>query len=466
MTTRPSRAHDGGPLGARFTPYAFLLAAAVEGTAGVAVYAYGPVFMRQALGEPRLAVITLALALASLATFVMAGRWGRWGDLTGRPARLVAAGLTGGAGALALLPVVPSSPAFAALMVATTAFLAAVMPLSVAWLTLRHPDRPGEAAARLYRARSVGWAAGSFGSGWLAEAAGMAGVRLSFLLCAGLALLAAVVVGLVAAGPRTPPALAASAAALDPAGTARAASRSGRFTRGRTQPDGPEEAGPPNLHNLPDPPASTATPAPGPAVPLPSPASPGGVEGRPIWRYPAVVAIAAAVLFTASGNEAFFAVFGPYLTEYLDGSSGQVGWALGLASTLGILIMAPVGRLADRWGPRRVFTLGIAGYVAMYALITAFRTPLATVAAFALPLYPLTATGATGVISRTIPPARRGEGVGIYEGSAALAASLGSVAGGLVADLAGLASVPVVSLALAGVGALVAWRWVARTGEA
>src|SRR5690606_10473861 len=106
----------------------------------------------------------------------------------------------------------------------------------------------------------------------------------------------------------------------------------------------------------------------------------------------------------------------------------------------------PVGRLADRWGPRRVFTLGIAGYVGMYALICAFRTPAATVAAFALPLYPLTATGATGVISRTLPAARRGEAIGVYEGSAALAASLGSVAGGLVADAAGLAHVPLVSL--------------------
>ncbi|GAB6876927.1 MFS transporter [Thermaerobacter litoralis] len=465
MTRRPVDARGGIARDARSAANALLLAAAVEGTAGVAVYAYAPVFMRQGLGEPRLAVVTFALALASLATFVMAGRWGRWGDLTGRPGRLVAAGLAGGAAALALLPLVPSSAAFAGLMVATTAFLAAVMPLSVAWLTVRHPDRPGEAAARLYRARSVGWAAGSFGSGWLADAAGMAGIRLSFFLCAALALLAAAVVArtVAAAGTRTPKARGALAATHLPAGSTPAA--------GDAAGPAPEAAGAAGSSGrVPNGGAPQAAPAavgaPSPAVPLPAPAHPGGLEGRPIWRYPAVVAIAAAVLFTASGNEAFFAVFGPYLTEYLDGSTGQVGWALGVASTLGILIMAPVGRLADRWGPRRVFTLGIAGYVAMYGLITAFRTPLATVAAFALPLYPLTATGATGVISRTIPPARRGEGVGIYEGSAALAASLGSVAGGLVADLAGLGAVPAVSLGLAATGALVAWRWVLRNGSA
>ena len=51
--------------------------------------------------------------------------------------------------------------------------------------------------------------------------------------------------------------------------------------------------------------------------------------------------------------------------------------------------------------------------------------------------------------------------LGYQPGSAALAASLGSVAGGLVADAAGLAHVPLVSLGLAVAGALVAWRWVA-----
>ncbi|WP_243123536.1 MFS transporter [Thermaerobacter sp. FW80] len=432
---------------------AFLLAAVAEGTAGVVVYAYGPVYMRQGLGEPRLAVVTLVIALASLATFLLAGRWGRWGDRTGRPGRLVAMGLGGAALALATASAAPSSAVFGALVVAVTACLAGVIPLSVAWLTLHQPDRPAEAAARLYRARSLGWAAGSFGSGWLADALGLEGVRLSFYLSAAVALVAAVVVARVA-GPASAMTRRASVtigrAATDP--TAAPQSEIAPAATGSPRQTTRETAAAP---------ATTRRTAAATPVPLPAPAGPGATAGLPIWRFPEVVAIAAAVLLTASGNEAFFAVFSAYLTEFLGGSNGQVGWALGLASTLGILIMAPVGRLADRWGPRRVFTLGIAGYVGMYALICAFRTPAATVAAFALPLYPLTATGATGVISRTLPAARRGEAIGVYEGSAALAASLGSVAGGLVADAAGLAHVPLVSLGLAVAGALVAWRWVA-----
>lgn len=184
--------------------------------------------------------------------------------------------------------------------------------------------------------------------------------------------------------------------------------------------------------------------------------------GRSIWRYPVVVAIAATVLFTLAGNEAFFAVLGVYFTEYLGGSSGQVGVTLGIASVLGILVMAPAGRLADRWGPERVFTLGAGGYLLMYALIVLARDPLATMAAFSLPLYPFVATGATGVLSRSTPPARRGEAVGMYEGSAALAASLGSLIGGLVADLVGIGRVPVVSWVLVLGGFGVAWRFVLR----
>lgn len=399
-----------------------LLAAAAEATAGVTIYAYGPVFMRQAIGEPRLTVITLATGLASLATFLMAGRWGRWGDRTGRPERLVALGLAGAACTLVALPGVRSSALFTALMVVTTSFLAAVVPLSLAWLTVRHPERPGEAAAILYQARSAGWALGSFGSGWLAGRWDLAGIAGAMWLSAGLATAAAMATGLFMHGAR----------AAEPAYTA--------YTGAR--PAAGPDAG-----------SSGSSPA------RPGPGARMGVAA-PVWRYPAVVATAATAVLTLAGNDAFFGVFGPYLTEYLGGSSGQIGLALGISSVLGIAVLAPSGRLADRWGPERVFMVGAAGYVVMYALVLSARHPWAATAAFALPMYPLIATGATGIISRNTPPERRGEAVGLYEGSAALAASLGSIMGGVTADLAGLGRVPALSWGLVAAGCLVAWRFV------
>ncbi|PZN13355.1 MAG: MFS transporter [Bacillota bacterium] len=407
------------------------MAAVAEGVAGVAVYAYAPLYLRQALGEPRLTVVTLSLALASLAIFVMAGRWGRWGDRTGRPGRLIAIGLAGAAATLSALPAARSSTAFITLLVTTTAFLAGVIPLGVAWLTLVYPDRPGEAASLLYRARSAGWAVGSFGSGWLAERWGVAGMIATFWLAAALAVLAACVVRLAMPRPsRLGPGAAAPVAAT---GTASAPEASAEATGEERSRAGGALSG-----------------------------NGRGRGDRAIWRYPAVLAIAATVLITIAGNEAFFAVVGVYFTEYLGGSRGQVGLTLGIASILGILVLAPAGRLADRWGPERVFTLGVGGYALMYALIVLARHPLATMAAFSLPFYPFVAAGATGVLSRSTPPARRGEAVGMYEGSAALAASLGSLLGGVVADLAGIGRVPLASWVLAVGGLGVACRFVLR----
>ncbi|HEY8414349.1 MAG TPA: MFS transporter [Thermaerobacter sp.] len=435
-------------------PWPLLLAAAAEGVAGVAVYGYAPLYLRQALGEPRLTVVTLSLALASLATFLMAGRWGRWGDRTGRRGPLIATGLAVAAATLAVLPAARSSTLFIALLVVTTAFLAAVVPLGVAWLTLRHPDRPGEAASLLYLARSAGWAVGSFGSGWLAGRWGIAGITAAFWLSGALALVAGCVVAMAMPRPsrQEPGAMALAAES----GTA-PAPPSTMEERGRGH-DGNDRTHTGRLGQGGHGDVRAGSGAAGDDL-----AGDRLVEaGRSIWRYPAVVAIAATVLFTIAGNEAFFAVLGVYFTEYLAGSSGQIGLTLGIASVLGVAVMAPAGRLADRWGPERVFTFGAGGYLFMYALIVLAQDPLATMAAFALPLYPFVATGATGVLSRSTPAARRGEAVGMYEGSAALAASLGSLIGGLVADLAGIGRVPLVSSVLVAGGFGVAWRFVLR----
>jgi len=167
--------------------------------------------------------------------------------------------------------------------------------------------------------------------------------------------------------------------------------------------------------------------------------------------------LAAVILLTVTGNEAFFAVLGPYLTEYLAGSLEYIGISMGVASFLGIVVVGPLGRLADRWGAERVLLLGCLGYAAMYGLMVLWRDPLATLVLFGLPVFPFMSTGATGTLARRTPARRRGEAIGVYEGTSALAGAVGSVLGGTVADAAGLASVPVMSFLLALGGLLVAW---------
>lgn len=403
---------------------AVLFAPVAQGTIEAVVYGYGPLHLRQALGEDSLTVVTLFMGATALVTFLVAGAWGRLGDRSGRTLELMAGGLAGAGVGLYLLPAGRTPAAFIALAVASAGLLAAVGPLGVAWLTVRSPRQPALEAARFYRGRSIGWAVGSFGTSYLVRAGGIAGVTRAFWAGGGLALVAALTLA-AAALRRRRPAPIGGAALL---GTAPA-----------------------------------RRPDPGPAA-----AEPGAPEpaAGPIWRNPFVAGVALTVVLTAAGNEAFFAVLATYLTEFLGGPPSLVGLSLGVASTLGIAVIGPVGHLADRWGPERVLFLGTLGYTAMYALVILARNPVAVTAAFAVPLYPFLSTGATGVLARRTSARRRGEAIGLYEGGAALAATAGSLAAGLVADALGLPWVPVLSVSLAAAGALAAWTRVVRAPAA
>lgn len=412
-----------------------LLPAAAEGAASAAVYAYGPLYMRQVLGEPRLTVITLMLAIAALAWFFAAGAWGRVGDRARRPLVLVGWALILSGAVQAALPFVPGSAAFIAGVVVWSCLLAAIAPLSVSWLTLQAPDRPAQEAAGFYRMRSVGWTVGSIGASLLVSLLDLGGIPAAILITAGTS--AVVGVAVLAGLRRT---LATAVETRTGAGAA---------TAPETGP--PRESGPPGE---PGPSREPGSPADAGAA---APAEAGASASGPIWRFHAVWTLAAVILLTVTGNEAFFAVLGPYLTEYLAGSLEYIGISMGVASFLGIVVVGPLGRLADRWGAERVLLLGCLGYAAMYGLMVLWRDPLATLVLFGLPVFPFMSTGATGTLARRTPARRRGEAIGVYEGTSALAGAVGSVLGGTVADAAGLASVPVMSFLLAVGGLLVAW---------
>lgn len=436
---------------------AVLLPAAAEGAASGAVLGYGPLYMRQVLGEPSLTVTTLMLALASLAWFLAAGAWGRVGDRLRRPLAPVGWALLMSAAAQGVLPFAPNSAAFIAIVVFWACVLAAVAPLSVSWLTLQAPDRPAQEAAGFYRMRSVGWTVGSLGTSLLVGVLDVAGIAAAFRMGAVLSVVvaAAALAGLRRGETVPEPWERRAAAGTAAAGVAAAGDNAAGViagdgsATGATAGDGlvtgatAVDVAASDEGNL------------GEAAPMVP--GHGASASAPIWRLQAVATLLGVILLTVTGNEAFFAVLGPYLTEHLGGSLEYVGISMGVASFLGIVVMGPLGRLADSWGAERVLVAGCLGYVAVYGLVALLQDPLATLILFGMPMFPFMSAGATGTIARRTPPERRAEAVGLYEGTSSLAGSFGSLLGGTVADMVGLARVPLMSVMLAACGAALAW---------
>jgi EmrB/QacA subfamily drug resistance transporter len=114
------------------------------------------------------------------------------------------------------------------------------------------------------------------------------------------------------------------------------------------------------------------------------------------------------------------------------------GYALFLA---GLLLVG--GALGDRFGRRRIFSLGVAGFAAAsawcglapsLAQLIAARSVQGAAAALLVP-------GSLALLAAAYPPARRGRAIGTWSGATAITATLGPVVGGWLVDHA-------------------SWRWV------
>jgi MFS family permease len=135
--------------------------------------------------------------------------------------------------------------------------------------------------------------------------------------------------------------------------------------------------------------------------------------------------------------------------------------ALG-TSAVYMILAAPIGRLADRWGRWRVFLAGNAAMLAVYAILL---TPIPGVVMLALALalhgvyYAATNGVLMALVAPTLPEPLRASGMAIVQGATAAAAFLSSVGAGalwswrgpaftLWVFLVGLAATLTVALAL------------------
>lgn len=168
---------------------ALALSAGARAFADIALYAYLPLHAYAALGERRLWLIGLILAVPHLARVPAAPLWGRLLDRRGRFRTLLVGGLLAYAAALVAVAALRDAAAILAAVCALALPASAYTPAARAYL-VRWGEAGHAALARWLRAESAGWLAGS------AALTLLAGARAPVLptLVAALALLAAAAV--------------------------------------------------------------------------------------------------------------------------------------------------------------------------------------------------------------------------------------------------------------------------------
>ena len=143
-----------------------------------------------------------------------------------------------------------------------------------------------------------------------------------------------------------------------------------------------------------------------------------------------------------------------------------LGLALGVSSLLGIALMPAVGPLVRRFGGHRVLAVGSTFYIVMYLGMAVTRSPIAAATLFAMPLYGMVNVSASTLAAQYSTTAQRGGGLGVLNGTYALATIVGPLIGGILADRSGLGAIPWISLGFAVVASAMAWRSVAARDAA
>jgi EmrB/QacA subfamily drug resistance transporter len=136
------------------------------------------------------------------------------------------------------------------------------------------------------------------------------------------------------------------------------------------------------------------------------------------------------------------------------GDLGSMSWILNGYTVMFAAFLAPAGRLADRYGRKRLFLIGVAIFTVASAacalagsipMLVAFRVVQAMGAALVMPT-------SLALLLTAFPAAKRSAAVGIWSAIGAMAAALGPPLGGLLVEASWrwvfLVNLPIGALAL------------------
>lgn len=175
-------------------------------------------------------------------------------------------------------------------------------------------------------------------------------------------------------------------------------------------------------------------PAPQPATAGPSQAETPADNRRAGWVL-ALGSLGAFVVFldTTIVNIAFQTI-----SESFDTTAGHLAWVLNAYSLVFAAMLIPAGRIADRYGRKKIFMVGIAGFALMSALcgfapsvgvLIAGRALQAVFAAFVVP-------SSLALVLHEYHNERRHVAIGVWGAMAAAAAAVGPTLGALLTEYA------------------------------
>ncbi len=379
-------------------------AALLEGLSLTLVQGYLPLYVRQSLGVTHFLAVGAVVAIPALGTFIASNFWGGLSDVSGRLKPFVLVGLLGYIAALSGYPLLRSVGAILLWSGLASLLYGTLAPSLKTYVTLARPERREHALAYLLMAQSTGWFAGSVGGSRLLEGAIGPGFRAALWVAAALLAAHTVLVAVLLRDQRREP----------------VERRSRGWLAGVAQ----------DLASL--------------------------------YENPRLLRLCVLIFFLVAGNYITWGFFSVFFVEHLHASMRTLGIALGASSLLGIALMPAVGPLVRRFGGHRILAMGTTFYLVMYLGMAVTRNPIAIAALFAMPLYGMVNVSANTLAAKYSGQAQRGGGLGVLNGTYALATIVGPLIGGWLADRSGLAAIPWTSLAFAAVATVIAWSTVAR----
>jgi MFS family permease len=375
-------------------------AALLEGLSLTLIQGFLPLYVRKTLGESHFLIVGAVVAVPALGTFIASNFWGGLSDVSGRLKPFLLVGLLGYVLALAGYPAFRSASLLLVWAGFTSLLYGTLAPSLKTYVTLARPDRREHALAYLLMSQSVGWFLGSMGGSHLLDREIGAGFRIALWVAAALLAAHTILVGVTLRDFRRPP----------------AARKSRSWLEGVIQ------------------------------------------DLAALYENPKLLRVCVMIFFLVAGNYITWGFFSVFFVEHLHASLRTLGLALGASSLLGIALMPAVGPLVRRFGGQRVLAVGTTLYIVMYLGMAVTRSPLAAATLFAMPLYGMVNVSASALAAEYSTTAQRGGGLGVLNGTYALATIVGPLIGGLLADRSGLAAIPWTSLGFAVVASVIAWR--------